>query len=333
MSVDEEEDGRSTVGWLIVAVVVVMIWAVFSVPGLLHAYGPHLRTGDYASVAGAIVGQALVVTAVVWLALYFLFVRRRAAGRGGRYFAILFAVALATEGGVVALAKWAAEKDDAQGRVAKAEMIKAFAGVANPDTASVDMRIKATGDAGEMERISKSAAARTIAAARKYHATLAALDYPAFVAPAHLAADRGLVKTREKLKGARQAVRVLRADSQANLEVLQTEVRASKMSEGNKTQFEAGIARGAAKRRQMEERSLDCEDGIFVEFGAIADLLARPRGRWLVKGKTIVFSNDRDLASYRVHISTMRQLAQKERGLAANERSEIGHMQDETSRE
>jgi hypothetical protein len=328
MSAYEDEETRSTIWWLVLALVVAVIWAFFTVVGSMRQIAPAIMAGDYASAAGTMCGHALFITLIVWGALYFLIVRSRAPLRGFVYLAILFAAVLATEGGFVALGKWASDRDRAQSRIAAAEVNRAFADAMNPASGSIDMRIKSQGDAGEMERVSKQAAARTLAANRKYRDTLAALGYPAFVSLASMTADPRLESTRAKLRKARAAVQTLRLETEANASRTRVEAQQSRMSDSVKTRFIAGLDKSTAQSTATGEKTLDCEDAILAEYEAVAALLARPKGRWTVSGKVTRFTDDRDLQSYRAHVAKIQQIAGQERALVADAKNQMTDTQE-----
>lgn len=93
---------------LVVAVIVAIVLAVAVLPSLLQNVGPMLRAGDWGSVLGYVEGSSLATAGIVWLVLYFAYVRRRRPESGLTHFIILFVIASAVDIVVLAFGYWGA---------------------------------------------------------------------------------------------------------------------------------------------------------------------------------------------------------------------------------
>lgn len=314
-----EDERRGTVGWLIVAVIITVIWSLFLLSARIAEIGSEVEGGMVPEAAGHVLANAIIVCLVVFVVLYFLIVRRRAPERGPLYFLILFAFAVLAPAGVIELLHLATTREAAQYRVAVADLTQTFSGLTNRRTGADQLTLRAQGEAGDLERVLKKFAVTAADAARKYRDTLAALDYPAFMTPSRLAADPGLVGTRTKIKTARAALNAYRIQYDASLANLQTDIETVGSHDAWKEGALTAVTQGRANSREL----FDCRDDIFVELEAMVDLLARREGHWKVDDQRILFTSRRDLEAYGTYQAKLQQRAQEERALVAQARSNV----------
>jgi hypothetical protein len=328
MSEPERERGR--VWGLVIAAIVAVVGALIALPDVIRTTAPDLRAGDYAGPAGAVAGSAFVIALIIWGVLYLTFIRSRAPERGLAYFLILFAVAAVTQGGIIAAAKSVAVRQQAnqaasndQMRTALGEMKKAVATVMNPNGGAVDMHVHATGEAGELERATKTMMVSVSNANRDYRAEIAALGFPAIVQPAQLATAAGVARARVKLREGRAVVTKYRALNETLIVNARAAIAGAAMSDATKKSALEGFDGSVARDKARREHLWDDEDAIFAEFALAMDGLAHARGPWKTVGREIMFSNARDLESYRAHMANVRRLSQEENAITAAARNDV----------
>jgi hypothetical protein len=307
----EREDRPVPIAGVIVVALlaaVVSIGLTFGDKTLLHDLG----AGQWASVLGKLAGHAMIVVLPTWIALYLLFYRRREGG-GITMVVVLLAILGVNAGGLVLL-DWALKSpwttDRAQRNIAYAQIDAAKAALLAGRP--IDMHIKAKGQFGEMERISKQMFNELDADRRQYKATLAASGYPGFLKPQQYKSDRGLVQTRAKLARVRQALALYRHQLASLVDDGRAMVMASRMSDTAKAEMIKGMERSRTQNAQNDQ-VLALDDAIFAQRAAMLDVLAHAKGRWVVSGDQLKFYNASDLAAYRADVARLQDLAAQER--------------------
>ncbi|MGH6872456.1 MAG: hypothetical protein ACREHE_13215 [Rhizomicrobium sp.] len=311
--------------WVGIGVAIVAAFA--RLPHLLQVSAPHLHAGEVFSVAGYAAGEAGFVALILVAIIYFAVLSGRAPERTARYFGVIFAVFLVTSLGLVFGVKSFADRDDAQMRIAAGEMTRAFNTVMDPNGGHIDMRIKSTGDAGEMERLVKSELADLYGARTEYRARMQALGVRTLMTPEELSRDRGMTHTRANLAAAREAVKKFRTDYTLLVTGFRKRVQDSHVRSDIKAGMLNGIDTALARSQSHSAAILDCEDSIFAEFEKMAALLAHPHGRWEARGDKMLFASNADLVAYQDHLTAVRAYQQRERQIADDARNEV--LQDE----
>ena len=98
-----EAKPKKTVALLALATVVAAVWSVLQLPSTIGGTGPVRTPYDEGYLYGVVLGAALVQVLVVWLVLYFAFVRKRDRARGLAHFLIMLGVVLVID---VAIVRW-----------------------------------------------------------------------------------------------------------------------------------------------------------------------------------------------------------------------------------
>ena len=320
---EDETEARSTIGGLVVAIVVTLGAAVYGFGDQIKTVAPLMKADDYAGVLGTVFGDALFMGTLVWAVLYFAFVRSRASRLGPAYWAILCAVYLVANIGLLAFVKTIADSDDAQMHVAAGEIAKAFSAAQNPTGCAIDMRIAATGDAGEMERVTKATLTKFCKAKVDFAARTSTLGVSTMMAPSHFATTSGVADTRAKLVQVREAIRALRTEITDLIAGYRKEIQTSRLGDRNKAAMLAGLDKAMTSDLARVNALLDYEDSEYVEFQAMTGILAHPKGRWEVRGNKLLFANAADLSAYQAHLNAARNDALQAQTLAATTRADV----------
>ncbi|MDQ0466618.1 putative membrane protein [Caulobacter ginsengisoli] len=309
-----------TTVWLVVGAVLVGLWALIAaigamahpdnsgLGGMANSIDPY---ADLGYLAGQMLVAALIPVVVVWLLLFLLVVRRVAPERGMAHFAVLAAVGLLA--GLSPLAVTIASQppeDPAQLAIADKEIAAALVEALNPtQTGTVDPTVKATGEAGELERLSKQMIIAVQTDRQHYLEELHVLSDPGYLSGKWLAGDRSLNKSRAGLAEALKTVAKYRTLNQQRLEEFKAAVRASSvLTERHKRQVLAGIDRSLEETRERGERVWTLDAATIVELQSAIEDLARARGRWGPSGDRIVFSRQSDLDVFNQHILKIRAM-------------------------
>src|SRR6185312_16390579 len=253
-----------------------------------------------------------IVSTMMWAVLHFGFVRWVAPYRTSTFFLIVWGATVVTNGALAGLGYWWLKQDVAHSQAemsrAQAELATAF----DANGAPRDMRVRSTGEAGEIVRLIKNYAAANARAAGVYQKSVLALDYPAFVQPARLAADRGFKLTRAKLKQGHAAVKAYREQLSASNNALKAALKTAKFSGSLRSGVLDGFREMTAAAGDRRALVLASEDAIFAEYEYLLDDLSHAKGRWLASGKTMTFTNQRDLEIFNDHMANLRGYAQAE---------------------
>ena len=321
----EENSIWLDLGGLMVAIIVVAIWAFGELPDIIKTYAPDLRSGDYAGVAGAITGHALVSGFVVFIVAYVALFRRSAPGRVWAYALIILAMPAIVQGGLLAFAKTIADRNNAQTREAFAEMRQLIALGSSPGTSSAtveNFRVAATGESGAMVVIVKDEIFKLLRMRSGYKSEIQALDLHTAISPDSLAADGGAAAAHAKIVQLHAIIKKYRAEASD----IQTEARTAltnlKADATFKQQALAGFDKSIGPGHALTMKIYDYEDATADEIDAMVIDLAHPEKPWRVRGKQIVFSSTRDLDSFRAHQQKIRQITADEHTFAAQVQAE-----------
>ncbi|HKD23330.1 MAG TPA: hypothetical protein VKB71_15045 [Rhizomicrobium sp.] len=321
----EENSIWLDLGGLMVAGIVVAVLAFRGLPDIVKTYAADLRGGDYAGVAGYIIGQALVSGFFVFIVAYVVLFRRSARGRAWTYALILLAVPAVIQGGVLAFAKSIAQQHDVQMREAYAEMRQLTLLGSSPATSGEtvqNFRVAATGDAGAMVGIVKDEILKFVRMRSAYKSEITALDLHSTMSPDSLGTDGGVAAAHAKIAQLHAIIKKYRAEAGA----IQADARAAlanlRMDATQKEQTLAGFDTSSGRAHANAMKVYDYEDAVATELDAMIGDLEHSEKPWRVRDKQIIFSSTRDLDSFRAHQQKVRQIAEDERAFAAQVQAE-----------
>ncbi len=302
---------------LVLGVVIVLVWAVAGFTNMLREVAPHIHAaeqsgvgaaGEKGFVEGYVGGGALMVAAFVWAVIYFTMVKRRAPERGLPYFLILAVVSLAANFGLLQWVKSAArENDQQQGKVAVQELKSALKAVAADRTATIDTHVRATGDAGEAERIVKEMLVGIQQDSVRYQQELTKLGFPGLMAPRSLA-HSDLTDVRTRIASARTLLSTYRDQVMDRVAATRAAAQKSNMSPGSKQGFIEGVDRSIDTAKARFDSVVADEMATFDELDAMAELLARHRGAWVVRGDRMLFTDTVVMKQYNTHVQRVAAL-------------------------
>lgn len=252
---------------LVMAVVAVVLWAL--IRSLQIASGhTSLDARSGAAVVGYLLGSALFISGVVWLVLYFAFLRRNGREFGGPSFFLLLVVASLSLAPVGVLESMRADR---------LAMVSELGGIS--------------------DRLQASVAAET----ETFRAKRDAIVGNGIVDPDKLARRGGLADGYRRL----ERLRALHTEFFAYADRLTTEARdqigASETNPLYRRRAIADFDRGYIEGRRESAHSVTLINEEMNEIKAQLDVLARTPKAWTVRGDEIVFSRDADLADFRRH--------------------------------
>jgi hypothetical protein len=309
---DEDAGFRKTLPGFLVAVAVTAALNWFSLPPLVADEMPYLRSGLTVNAVAVIVGMSLAIAASVCAILYFVYARKRAAEQASLHFMILFVVGLAMGGGFVFSARQQAEKEDAQLRIAVQEIDNTLFILAHPGP-KIDMTVRASGSPGEIERAVKMMVADVTRERSSFMAEMDTLDIQHILQPSHLAGDKGLVRTRAAIAKARTSLKAYDARTEKIVAQFRNRVAATKVDGRVREQLLSNFAPLMLRAETELKAIMDNANAIITELDAVTNVLAHPKGRWVVQGDNILFANREDLMAYRQHVQFAQTYADQER--------------------
>jgi hypothetical protein len=312
-------------GGLMIAIVVVAVLAFGELPDLVKTYAPDLRSGDYAGVAGYIMGQALVSGFVVFIIAYFVLFRRSEPGRAWIYLLVLLAVPAVVQGGLLAFAKNLAERNNAQTREAYSEMRQLILLGSSPATSSAaveNFHVAATGESGAMVAIVKDEILKLLRMRSGYKTEIHALDLRTAMSPDSLAADGGAAAAHAKITQLRAIIQKYRAEANAIQADARTALANARVDAAFKQGALAGFDKSIGRGQAVTMKIYDYEDATAGELDAMVNDLEHPEKPWRVRNKQIVFSSTHDLDTFQAHQQKVRQIIADERAFAAQVQAE-----------
>jgi hypothetical protein len=176
--------------------------------------------------------------------------------------------------------------------------------LAGPNGAPIDVRPKATGVAGENERIIKTFLASLAAEQRAYLAAMRRLGFPDVMSPSYLAhTDLGVV--RQRIVQARAVIDAWHSNDLAHVEAASAAYRRLGSDGGALQEFQ-----GSGARRARMDANWARQRDMLAEEDAILVLLEASKGQWSVKDDVFVFSRIGDHRAFDAHVARIGQLQQ-----------------------
>jgi hypothetical protein len=316
------------------ALVAALIWSVAGLKGLIASTAPALHANDYAAVYGALSGHALYVAAIIWLVVCVGLGAIRAPVWAAASLGALLALTIGLDAGLLNLAKAGAEGDDAQARIAAHEISAAVrAAAADPEHAVIDTRPKASGDLGELERITKTYIAAELKDRRDYRDKLRALGFPDFMQPSAIARDRHLARTTAALAQAEVLVAAYSKLDEQRMADVRAAYDHSTARANLKAPMLAGFDKAAAESSSDRAQLWALEGRILTHYQQAVGVLRRSEGRWRVSGEVYVFSRDSDLRAWQSHIGEARRLADEQQRIQQARQAQALAKADKLDRE
>lgn len=309
---DGDAGFRKTLPGFVVAAAVTAALNWFVLPPLVRDEMPYLRSGLTVNAVAAIVAMSLAIATSVWAILYFVYARKRAAEQASLHFMILFVVGLAMGGGLVFSARQQAETEDAQLRIAAQEIDNTLFIFAHPGP-KIDTKVHASGSPGEIEHAVKMMVADMTRERSSFTAEMDALDIEHILQPSHLARDKGLARTRAAIAKARTSLKAYDTRTEKIVAQFRNRVATAKVDGRVREQLLSNVDPSMFRAETGLKTIMDDANAILTELDAVTNILTYPKGRWVVQGDNILFTNREDLMAYRQHVQLVQTYADRER--------------------
>lgn len=273
---------------------------------------------------GTLLGQMTIdvplISLGVWAVLHFGFVRWTVPDNTAAYFLMILGVVLVVAFASVGVVYYSlkhryAAVDDTE-RAAGAELDRAFAGVRNVPGQPIDMRVADTGEQGALDLVVKRFVAARKKVAADYFDARAALDYPAFVSPARLAAKGGLAAAPPRLEKLREAVKQMGRDGNRTMADVRAALDKAIADPARREAIKRQITSRMATDNDLMVHMMAEEDSAFLEWEDAVEDLKHAHGRFLADGAgKMRFADPRDIETYNGHVRTLMHIRDEERAL------------------
>ncbi|MBV9990691.1 MAG: hypothetical protein JOZ72_05295 [Alphaproteobacteria bacterium] len=307
------EDEKLTFGTIWAVGAAALLSSVLSLAALLQRGS--IGDGEQATIRIAVhlIVTCGIISTLMWAVLHFGFVRWVARYKTATFFLVVWGATVLINGAAIGVGFWWVKQNvaHADGEMAKAnaELSTAF----DANGAPRDMRVRSSGEAGEIVRLFKTQAAGEAGAAAAYRAALQALDYPAFMQPGRLAADRAFKQARSKLDKGRAALKTYRDAIAANDAAFRAGLAGSRMAQMLKEAVLRSYNARTVEAGERRTRQIAAETAIMAECGYELDDLSHAYGHWSGAGKKMSFTNRHDLDIFNDHLANLRAYAQNDR--------------------
>jgi hypothetical protein len=281
-----------------------------------------LTSKNQALAVGMVAGGAVLLGALAWAVVYFGFVRRGAPQRAVSYALILVLSPVALQlaiAGLILTGHRVAEAqraEKAQQRVAVDEVESSLSALARSGAPPINVKPRATGDAGETERLVKTLMAQIQSDQEDCRRELKASGFMDVLKPQHLAKDKSLRASLASVARARTIVKACETRIGGRGTDFRHAIETSALSPLLKQQMLASYDRGSTEYGHGEVWALELE--IVDEVGRTLKDLQHARGGWSVRGAKLMFTNTDDLTRWRTHIATLQIDAQREDAISSN---------------
>ena len=294
------------------SIVIGSIWLAVLCIVLLVYTGSRSEVGGN---AGYALGYGMGTGLIPWVIFHFAVARRRGSGFAGVSLALILASAAA--------GTWIAFRaHDSREQMARmgASMQKELDAVARSvqeakPTAKIDTTPAAGGEVGEMERFGRTFLSRMAELRNDYLRQLDSIGWDGILDAKRIAADKGLVQSRQMVGKARALVASYKDKALATIESARADIDKLPISDEARRGFRKGFEKSLETSRGRLVEQLTLEAGIVDEVGKLFDLLAAKSGTWAVRGGKVVFTDQATLSGFNAHLAEMQKLSARQGAL------------------
>jgi hypothetical protein len=316
MTGDGEFRERIPLWAVLAALVVTVVGSLVILPFVIRDQGPYYLAGLHQHVLAYIALRALVMTLVIWGAFYAVALRGTGQVDSGVVFYLLFFVMIvAIDYGGLASSYTGSSSPQSDAalvmtpedrlRVALNDSSVALGDFVSPHGRVIMINTSGADAAGQFGDATK----KFINALRQAHENeneeFAAADFPNFLLPARLSADRDFATAHAKLNLLRAAKRDLGPALDEAIASYRAWIAGAAMDAPIKQQALANLDRAAAQEKLFRAQEDANSAVIFGESEALLRGLAHPRAPWRVQGNRLLFTTAGDLAAYRRHVAAI----------------------------
>jgi hypothetical protein len=190
-----------------------------------------------------------------------------------------------------------------------------------------DVRPRAKGDAGEVERTLKVTFADVVRSARRYNAEIVALGLQDLSARTIARTDKGDLLAR--IQKARDLTLAYRREMGGKFADLRQRVETSRMSPASKAAFLAGVEAGIGGSQERLDRILDLQIEVLdLNEEQIVFLKSRPRA-WVVQNNTFMFYDRADMQAFNARAMRIEAAAAEIARIQAGQRARMQDFEKE----
>ncbi len=281
---------KSTRLALTIAIVVTAIWSlIHTVSGFSK---PHAMAGTATTAAsrfaydfGTVIGGSLFLSLIVWLVLYFGFVKRQDPERGGRHFLILIGTSV-----VFGLA---------------------------PLMLALTMFLSMPGPSVVAEQIAQEIQAEAAVEQARLEQERDQIVGAGIINPARIGRQGGIQDARDRLNQLRSLFEEAMSGSEAKAQALRARLVNEETNERRRTAALKAFDEELARARAPRDKLITLMNAICDELEAQIDILANSRGFWVVQDGQIGFYQPRDSAAFNFHANRLIELANEVETLRA----------------
>jgi hypothetical protein len=261
------------------------------------------------------IGEGIGGGLVLWVIFHFAIAKRRGWEFSGA--ALGFILAAAAVGSAVNVK---AKENREQMAAMRDSMRKEIDAVARSvqeakPTARIDTTPTAGGEVGEMERFGRTFLSRMAELRNDYLRQLDSIGWDGILDAKRIAADKGLVHSRQMVGKARALVASYKEKALATIESARADIDKLPVSDEARRGFRKGFEKSLETSRGRLVEQLTLEAGIVDEVGKLFDLLAAKSGTWAVRGGQLVFADQATLSSFNGHLAEMQKLSARQEAL------------------
>ncbi|HEX2590553.1 MAG TPA: hypothetical protein VHL34_03620 [Rhizomicrobium sp.] len=319
------EPGGDTTWGLVAATVVAVAASATFLFYVMPTFAPMMWSGAAPFAMSALISSGAAIAVLVWAALYFSYVRDRAPELGITYFMVLLVAASVLDYGAIGLSythrpamvasmaptpianyEDPGQEDDTV-MFARVDVRSAVGIVLSPTGGSATLHTDAPGDGAVVAGLARDLIEKSTEQHLAFQRAFAATGLNRPTQPSQFGND--IAGMRARIKRGRALLAKARADDTALLANFRKNIAAAKIDATLKTELYADIDHSIEVFAPARDRVMGREDAALAELAAMMAELAHPRGPWALRGNTILFSSDYDLASYRAHVRKIAALS------------------------
>lgn len=306
---------ENTLPALAIALVVGLLWVAASVRGSAESILASEASGMGPGYGlGIVFGSAILPAIIIWLVLFFAWVKARQPDRALIYFVVIAIALTFTNCAATTVAKGVIQRDGAEAQKIASDLLATSRDVAKGGS-NVDRTPKSQGAMREIEAVARGLLADAVADRDAYTRELAALGFPDRLTPARLKADPGQRAALTMLDGVRDAVAKYQRRDAERMAAARAKVAALPQN-GFTKGFLEGYDRAQAQGGNPSQRAWRLEAEMVDEHRKAVEALRRSAGRWQVQGDGYVFERQADLDAWRVPIQRIETLAAEQERLS-----------------
>ena len=172
-----------------------------------------------------------------------------------------------------------------------------------------------SGRSGQIDKFLRESINQMVALRNQYQAELYNIGWDRLLDPGRIALDTRLVKSKAKIRQAKEIVDKYEKQVNALLDNMRNDINKLNLSANEKAKARDAFERGTQESSQTRNQIWQLERAIVWKCGEMIEYLYSDYGYWSVSDGQMIFSNNEKAAAYNRHLEAIEKLVAQEEQL------------------